>query len=131
MTGPRDSFGLRVLQKAFPTIPDTAHELVSKFISNDNVLFMRQCGRRFFHVDDERIGDFSFSTLVVPTNSWDMMAQIHDDLLAVGIPYTVQRMSQFADDVLTIIENRFGCRPVVKLYGRPPHCVLVIAPEED
>jgi hypothetical protein len=131
MTGPQDRFGLRVLRQAFPAIPDTACEIVSDFIKDDNVLFMRQCGHRFFHVDVERIGNFEFSTLIIPTNSWDMMAEIHDDLLAVGIPSTVARMSQFAVDVLMIMEDRFGCHAVVKVYGWSPDCVLVIAPEED
>ena len=131
MTGPRDSFGLHILRQAFVTIPDVAFEIVSNFIKDDNILFMRQYGHRFFRVEDERIGDFEFSMLMVPTISWDMMAEIHDDLLAVGIPSTVARMSQFAVDVLMIMEDRFGCHAVVKVYGWSPDCVLVIAPEED
>jgi hypothetical protein len=131
MTGPRDSFGLHILRQAFATIPDVAFEIISNFIKNDNILFMRQCGLRFFRVDDERIGDFEFSMLMVPTNSWDMMAKFHGLLLAEGIPRTVARMSQFASNVLMLMEDRFGFHAVVKVYGRPPNCVLVIAPEED
>ena len=131
MTGPADTFGLRVLHRAFPSLPDTACQIVSDFIKNDNVLFMLQCSDRMFHVDDERIGDFKFSMLIVPTNSWGMMREIHDDLLVVGIPYTVARMNQFVTDMLMIMVGRFGFDAVVKVYGRPPSCVLVIAPEED
>ena len=130
MTGPRDSFGLCVLRRAFPSLPATASEIVSDFIRND-VLLMMQCGHNTFHVDDERIGDFKFSMLIVPTNSSGMMREIHDDLLAVGIPYTVARMNQFVTDMLMIMVGRFGFDAVVKVYGRPPSCVLVIAPEED
>jgi putative lipoic acid-binding regulatory protein len=131
MTGPRDSFGLSILGQAFPTIPDTVFEIISNFMKDDNVLFMRQCGVRRFRVDDERIGNFEFATLIVPTTSREMMAEIHDDLLAVGIPCTAARMSQFTTDLLMIIGDRFGFRTVVKIYGWPPDCVLVIAPEED
>ena len=129
MTGPADTFGLRVLHRAFPSLPDTACHIVSDFIKNDNVLFMFQRGDRMFHVDDERIGDFDFSMLVVPTNSWDMMAEIHDDLLAVGIPYTVARMNQFVNDLLIIMVERFGCNPVVRLGRHETGFSLTIAPE--
>jgi len=130
VTGPADRFGLLVLQRAFP-VPVAALEIVSNFIKNDNVLFMMQRGHRMFHVDDERIGDFEFSMLVVPTNSWDMMGEIHDNLLAVGIPYTVARMNQFVTDMLIIMVARFGFNAVVEVYGWPPGYALVIAPKEN
>jgi hypothetical protein len=134
MTGPADSFGLLVLHRAFPSLPDTACHIVSDFIKNENVLFMFQRGDRMFHVDHEHIGDFDFSMLIIPTNSWDMIGEIHDDLLAVGIPYTAARMNQFVNDLLIIMVRRFGCNVLVKTcYTRgagSPRCILAIAPEE-
>ena len=90
---------------------------------------MLQCGHREFHVDSERIGKGNFNLLIVLTNSWDMMAEIHDDLLAVGIPYTVARMNQFVNDLLIIMVERFGCNPVVRLGRHETGFSLTIAPE--
>ena len=130
VTGPRDSFGLHILRQAFVTIPDVAFEIVSNFIKDDNILFMRQYGHHSFRLEDELFGNFEFSMLMVPTNSWDMMAEIHNSLIAVGIPCAVERMNQFVSDVVMIMQSRFGFHAVVRIYGRPPYCVLIIAPEE-
>jgi hypothetical protein len=136
VVGPRTKFDLLVLKRKFPSIPYEIFDRVGDFIKDDNVLILTvrkkisdRVGQLAFHINDPLIGSFNFAALVIPTNSWLMMNDIYNDLLAVGAPYNRDRMNQFVMDVMEIMNAR-NCIPCLHLVGNPRRRVLVIAPEK-
>ena len=118
-------------------MPQVVLELLENFVKKDNVMFMvirrrhgiDDFGQLQFRIDDPDIGNFRFSTLVIPTNSVSMMVDIHNELLALGAPCEIERMNQFASDVIEIIHD-WDCVANLHYCGYPYRRILIIAPEE-
>ena len=139
VVGPPTKFNLLVLKRRFTSISCEIFDRVCDFLKDDNVLILTvqkrvsdpdPIGRLAFSVNDPLVGSLNFSVLMIPTNSWLMMNDIYNDLLAVGAPYNRERMDQFVVDVMEIMRAR-SCIPCVYLVGNPRRRVLVIAPERD
>jgi len=137
MAGPRTKFNLLVFARGCSRWPADVLELVENFVKEDNVFFMvlrPQPGvsdfrQLQFRIDDEDIGNYRFSTLVIPTNSVSMMVDIHNELLALGAPSEIERMNQFVADVVEIIQD-WSCVAHVHYCGHPSRRILIIAPDE-